>query len=122
MSHSGHTDKINALAVSKDECFLLSGSKDKTVVLWDLKESGSGLGGKIKRFEEHSRPVLGVVYQEYEYKVLSMDTNQIVVSRRFGRLGEDTTWVWEVILSYCVVGQETIERFLNLAFILAFLL
>eukprot|EP00116_Pleurobrachia_bachei_P006838 sb/3467100/ len=75
----GHTDKINALAVSKDECFLLSGSKDKTVVLWDLKESGSGLGGRIKRFEEHSRPVLGVVYQEYEYKVLSMDTNQIVV-------------------------------------------
>ena len=48
---SGHSDRINALRVTDDECFLLSGSKDKTVILWDLRATNTGLGSKIKRFD-----------------------------------------------------------------------
>ncbi|XP_063677506.1 WD repeat-containing protein 81-like isoform X2 [Bolinopsis microptera] len=75
---TGHSDRINALRVTDDECFLLSGSKDKTVILWDLRATNTGLGSKIKRFEEHVRPVLGLTFLDYSYTTVSMDTQQTI--------------------------------------------
>ena len=34
---TGHTDKVTSIALTSDNLFLVSGSKDKTLKLWDLK-------------------------------------------------------------------------------------
>ena len=52
---SDHTDKVNSLAFSLDGMFLVSGSSDKTVVLWDMQT-----GGVIRTFYGHAGSVLSV--------------------------------------------------------------
>ena len=37
MSIQGHTDEVYALAVSDDGTYLVSGGKDRRVVVWDAK-------------------------------------------------------------------------------------
>src|SRR5262249_46459430 len=53
---AGHDDAVNALALSKDGQFLVSGSADKTVKLWDTSR-----GRVIKTFSGHTGNVTGVV-------------------------------------------------------------
>lgn len=74
----GHTDRINALKITDDECFMMSASKDKTVTLWDLRANNTGLGRKIRRFEDHTRPVLDLTYLDYKHTVVSMDQQQTI--------------------------------------------
>ena len=52
---SCHTDVVNSLAFSLDGVFLISGSYDTTVNLWDIQT-----GGVIKTFSGHTRFVLSV--------------------------------------------------------------
>ncbi|XP_066247444.1 protein qui-1 [Euwallacea similis] len=49
----GHTDKVKCMAVTKHSQFLLTGSNDISVIVWDLK----GLNMKLK-ISEHIAPVL----------------------------------------------------------------
>ena len=52
---SCHTDWVNSLAFSLDGIFLISGSDDTTVNLWDIQT-----GGVIKTFSGHTRLVWSV--------------------------------------------------------------
>ena len=52
---SSHTQDVNSLAFSLDGTFLVSGSDDKTVILWDIQT-----GGVIKTFHGHIRIVWSV--------------------------------------------------------------
>ena len=52
---SGHTRHVNSLAFSSDGTFLVSGSNDKTVNLWDIQT-----GGIIKTFHGHTDQVYSV--------------------------------------------------------------
>ena len=52
---SCHTDEVNSLTFSLDGTFLVSGSCDKTVNLWDIQT-----GGVIKTFYGHTGQVLSV--------------------------------------------------------------
>ncbi len=53
----GHRQQVNAVAVSPDGCFLLSGSHDKTLRLWNLAS-----GKEERRFEGHTENILAVVF------------------------------------------------------------
>ena len=46
---SGHTDYVNSVSFSLDETFLVSGSDDKTVKLWDVQT-----GGVIRTLQGHT--------------------------------------------------------------------
>ena len=52
---SSHTKMVNSLALSSDGVFLVSGSDDCTVKLWDIQT-----GGVIKTFHGHISCVLSV--------------------------------------------------------------
>ena len=52
---SGHTDTVRSLVFSPDGTLLVSGSKDKTIKLWDMQT-----GGVIKTFQGHTDKVNSV--------------------------------------------------------------
>ena len=52
----GHTREINCLKMSNDRKFLLSGSKDHTIRLWNME------GVELDRFEGHEEEVTDVVF------------------------------------------------------------
>ncbi len=54
-SFSGHTDQVMSVVFLPDGKRALSGSKDKTVRLWEV-----GSGNQLRKFEGHEGPVLGV--------------------------------------------------------------
>lgn len=45
----GHNNKIYALAISKDKKYLVSGSADKKIILWNME-----LGAEIRSFSGHT--------------------------------------------------------------------
>ena len=52
---SSHTDQVTSLVFSLNERFLVSGSNDKTVKLWDVQT-----GGVVKTFQGHTNYVISV--------------------------------------------------------------
>lgn len=53
----GHTDAVNAVAVSPDGSLILSASGDKTVRLWDASS-----GKEVRRFEDYPGPIHAVAF------------------------------------------------------------
>ena len=76
-SLAGHTDRVNAVAISPDGHFIVSGSDDKTVKVWEVA------GGRLLRsLEGHTDKVYAVA--------LSPDGRLIVSGS-----GDGTVKVWE---------------------------
>jgi guanine nucleotide-binding protein subunit beta-2-like 1 protein len=62
----GHSHFVSDLALSQDSRYVLSGSWDGTLRLWDLKK-----GSTIKRFVSHSRDVLAVAFSPDNRQIAS---------------------------------------------------
>jgi WD40 repeat protein/ribosomal protein L9 len=72
----GHTDSVNAVAFSPDGRYIVSGSGDRTLRLWDVSS------GQSRRFDGHAAPVPAVAF--------SPDGRQIVSGS-----GDGTLRLWE---------------------------
>ncbi len=84
---SGHTNAVNSVAISADGKYIVSGSWDNTVRLWDL-----ATGKEIRRFEGHTSIVNSVA--------ISADGKYIVSGS-----GDNTVRLWDM-----ATGKE-IRRF-----------
>jgi WD40 repeat protein len=47
-TYDGHSDQINSIAVARNNRFIITGSSDKTIIVWDLIK-----GKEIKKFVGH---------------------------------------------------------------------
>ena len=85
---SGHTDYINTLKYSSDGTFLVSGSTDETIKLWDVQT-----GGIIKTLFGHTHTVYSVS--------LSADNTMIASASADG-----TICLWNIKTgSCCIIGN-----------------
>jgi WD40 repeat protein len=75
---TGHESTVWSVAVTPDGKFVVSGSDDKTVRLWDL-----ATGKEVRRFTGHEAPV---------YRVAVTPDGQYVVSGS----GDKTVRVWYI--------------------------
>jgi WD40 repeat protein len=134
-SLAGHTDSVNAVAVTPDGKYVVSGSSDRTVKIWELEN-----GRLAHTFEGHTREVIGVVAspdrkhvvsksEDETVKVWELDSGRCVSSENVGfsakavtpdgkyviggkkyRMKDDrTVWVWEQgsgKLAYPLAGYE----------------
>jgi WD40 repeat protein len=80
---SGHTNRVGALVFSSDGRLLVSGSDDKTVMLWDMQT-----GGVVKTFCGHAGAVFAVS--------ISADCARIVSGSKDGRV-----LLWDVQTGEC---------------------
>ena len=55
MLQTGHTASVNALALSPDGRFLVSGSEDVTLKIWD-----TATGNVLRTLSGHDQPVMAV--------------------------------------------------------------
>ena len=87
---SGHTDQVNHFTSSSDGRSLVSGSRDKTVKLWDMQT-----GGISKTFYGHTNWVLSVS--------ISADCTRIASGSK-----DNTIHLWNIQTGecYCVVSQQ----------------
>jgi serine/threonine protein kinase len=64
--HGGHWDAVNTLDLSKDDRFLISGSKDMTVKLWAFPE------GRLRHtFSDHYEPVVSANFSSNAQTLIS---------------------------------------------------
>ena len=72
---SGHKAAVRALAVSDGEHFFLSGSRDKTVKVWSLRNQGFGSTAISPQltYTGHQKPVVAVELLEETDIVVSCD-------------------------------------------------
>jgi WD40 repeat protein len=70
---SGHTEGITALSVSPDCRFMLSGSKDKTIILWDVSS-----GKQIHTFRGHSGEIMYLRFADSKGKIFSGSSDETV--------------------------------------------
>jgi WD40 repeat protein len=87
---SGHTDDVRSLAFSPDGTSLVSGSDDKTLILWDIQT-----GGVVKTFHGHTDAVTSTS--------ISSDCT-IIASGSVDK----TIHLWDIQTGEChhVIGQE----------------
>ena len=95
---SCHTEEVNSLAFSLDGTFLVSGSDDRTVNLWDIQT-----GGVIKTFHGHTDLVWSVS--------ISPDCTMIASGS-----GDLTIRLWDVQAGECccvIDGHNDVVRSVN---------
>lgn len=72
---TGHADAVNAIALSKDCQFLVSGSADKTVKLWDTAK-----GRLIKTFAGHTSSITAVaISPDFQWLVSSSNDRTVKI-------------------------------------------
>ena len=71
----GHKGAIKSLAVADSEHYFASGSKDKTVKIWTLRNHGDGSTSSTARYTYcgHQKPVVAVELLEAMDNVVSCD-------------------------------------------------
>lgn len=70
----GHTDAITTVAYSPDSNMAISGSNDKTLILWDL-----ATGELIRRFEGHDGRILDVAFSADGNSIFSSSLDKSII-------------------------------------------
>src|SRR5262245_25913009 len=70
---TGHTDPVNALALSPDGRFLVSGSEDLTLKIWD-----TATGNVLRTLSGHEKPVLAAAISPDGKLIASGSADQTV--------------------------------------------
>jgi WD40 repeat protein len=68
----GHSDNVVDLAFSPDGMLLVTGSRDGTARVWDVKE------GRLLRTFDHPAPVLGVAFAPDGRTIATMDETGLI--------------------------------------------
>jgi WD40 repeat protein len=87
----GHTGEVEALAFSPDGKTAASGSRDKTIRLWDLET-----GKEIRRFEGHSAYVRAVAFSSDGKRLVSGSGDRNVARLDPDADNDCSVRVWEV--------------------------
>ncbi len=82
----GHTDAVNCIAYSKDAQWLASGSKDRTVKLWNKD------GRLIYTYPRHDREIVDIVFSPDMQYLVSRSENKLYL----WTLNGDKVWESEV--------------------------
>ncbi|CAC5360920.1 unnamed protein product [Mytilus coruscus] len=72
-SYSKHTSSITCLQVSYDSRFIVSGSRDKTICVYDMT-----MQTVVTFYEEHKAPIQALCIFTDDSQVISMDCNSIL--------------------------------------------
>ena len=94
---SGHSNWVRSIAFSSDGVYLVSGSYDKTVKLWDMQT-----GGIVKEFAGHNRQVQSVCISS---------NSTVVASGSF----DQTVRLWDIQTGecHCVIQQEDLVDYVS---------
>ena len=98
----GHTHPVRSVAFSHDGRWVISGSADKTLKIWDIQD-GTHVG---ESFEGHERDVFSVCISPDDRRIVSGGLDERIIvwdveSRQkvFGPLEKHTNWVNSVCFS-----------------------
>lgn len=70
---TGHNHFISDIVLSNDNNYLITGSWDKTLRLWDLKT-----GKTVKRFDGHNGEILAVAFSPDNRQIISAGTDRSI--------------------------------------------
>ncbi|MGK7933701.1 MAG: hypothetical protein AB4041_20040 [Microcystaceae cyanobacterium] len=73
---SGHSKIVRCLAFSSDSQFLASGSDDKNIILWDLRNKSSKILGDWK--DRHTNSVLALAFSPSQHILISGGADKTV--------------------------------------------
>src|SRR5579863_4579034 len=97
---TGHTDGVRSVAWSPDGRMILSGSRDRTLILWD-----AATGERIRTFEGHDGGVTAVAFSPDGKSALSGSQDKTVIlweietGKLLRRMKGHTLWVTSVAFS-----------------------
>ena len=79
----GHTNKVNCIAVSSDDCYLVSGADDQKVIIWDTKNAN-----KLKELNYHKDDIVSVQFSDDDQYILtaSSDTTIFLLDAKEGAI------------------------------------
>jgi WD40 repeat protein len=79
----GHTQKVNCIAVSSDDCYLVSGADDHKVIIWDTKNAN-----KLKELNIHKDDIVSVQFSNDDQFLLtaSSDTTIYLLDAKKGTI------------------------------------
>lgn len=84
---TGHTDAVNALAFNQgSEYILATGSADKTIAIWDLRN----LSAKLHSLEGHTQSITSLAWHPQDIAILgSASYDRRVIFWDLSRVGEE---------------------------------
>ncbi|KAF9459713.1 WD40-repeat-containing domain protein [Collybia nuda] len=94
----GHADSVNSVAFSRNGKYLVSGSTDKTIRLWDTETGGLVIGP----FKGHKAPVSSVTFSydsrriasgsyDFSVRIWEVDTGELAMTPLEGHTGPITS-------------------------------
>jgi WD40 repeat protein len=96
----GHTDEVSTVAVSADGKWLVSGSRDKAIRIWDLKT-----GTCLNTLQGHTDAVTSVAVSADSQRLVSASFDKTIriwdlkTGTCLNTLRGHTNWVWSVAVS-----------------------
>lgn len=70
----GHTQKVNCIAISSDDCYLVSGADDHKVIIWDTKNAN-----ELKELNYHKDDVVSVQISDDDQYLLTASSDSTIL-------------------------------------------